>query len=149
VSAAQPSQRPSRLLGCLVLLLLVGLALEGLVIALVVVLSVFDWHDRRATERYVEALDAGATAAAPPGSPSGDARAWLASQGMFVSECGPELSDTGLQGHGLDRGELGGILVGHTRQGLWYGENDISVYFFLDKRGRVIKHLVHRFHIGL
>jgi hypothetical protein len=62
---------------------------------------------------------------------------------------GPDVSDTGVKSHGIPPAQLGSALRGDINQQLHYGHNEVSVYFFLDKQGKVIKHLVYRFHIGL
>jgi hypothetical protein len=105
--------------------------------------------DQSATERYARSLDAGAAAAVPPGSDQKTAESWLDSQGMRVSEWGPDLRDTGAEIHGAPPAQLGGVLRGTIRQRLHYGHNEVSVYFFLDNQGKVIKHRVYQFHIGL
>jgi hypothetical protein len=102
-------------------------------------------HERTTTEQYLRSLDETVTSEVPIGSDRKTAEAWLTSQRMTVS---PDEEDAA-QGQGIPAGQLGGVIRGDTRQNLFSGWNDISVYFFLDKEGKVIKHQVRHFHIGL
>ena len=128
--------------GCQGLILLVA-------ITLIAASFVTDRLDQSATERYLRSLDTSADEMVPPGSDRQTAEAWLISQGMRVSKWGPDLGDSAIEGHGIPPERLGGILRGDTKQQLWYGYNEVSVYFFLDKQGSVIKHQVSRSRIGL
>ncbi len=128
--------------GCLCLILL-GIA------ALVAVALIIDRLDGAATTRYLQSLESSATEAVPAGSDQKTAESWLTSQGMSVSVWGPDLLDREAEGHGIPPEQLGSIMRGMTRQHLYYGWNEVSVYFFLDKQGKVIKHRIDRFHIGL
>jgi hypothetical protein len=128
--------------GCLCLVVLGSAAIYTAVFLV-------DHLDQSATERYTRSLGAGAAAAVPPGSDQKTAELWLDSQGMRVSELGPDVRDTGAEHHGMPPAQLGGVLRGATEQRLYYGHNEVSVYFFLDKQGKVIKHRVYQFHIGL
>jgi hypothetical protein len=129
-------------LGCLGLLALAGVAVVGGV-------TYVDRADRAATAQLVAALDASAAADLPPGTDRAPAEAWFAAHGMTASAFGPNIRDSQAEGHGIPTARLGGVLRGTTRQPLHYGYNEVSVYVYLDPDGKVIKHRVAVFHIGL
>lgn len=83
--------------GCLALVALMLPALYGAVF-------LADYLDRSATQRNIQSLDAAATQAVPPGADRETARSWLASQGMIVSEWGPDLKDSGVESNGIPPG---------------------------------------------
>jgi hypothetical protein len=102
-------------------------------------------HDWAVTERYVEDLRRGAEQAIPPGSNKKAAAAWLASQGLAVSEWGARPGRQCHRGARHPPEQLGGILRGDTSLETYIHPTDVNIYVFLDRQGRVIKHQVTSF----
>ena len=100
-------------------------------------------QDQAATEDYVEGLKRGVKLAVPPGADRKVAEAWLAAQGLTVTEWEPDCGDSAIEGHGILPQRLARILRGETQQALHWSVNDVRVYFFLDKQGKVIQHQVY------
>ncbi len=127
---------------CLGLIVLGGTLLLGGIF-------LYDHLDKSDTKEYLQSLEDKIAAAVPPGSDQLTAKSWLTSQGMDVSEWGPDLKDTGVEGHGIPPDLLSGIIRGNTSRESFFGDDDISVYFLLDKEGKVIKHRIFRFRPSL
>jgi hypothetical protein len=131
--------------GCLGLTLLLTC---GVPVGFLGWLDVAGRQDWAATEEYVGGLQRSVEQAVPPGSDRKAVEAWLASQGLGPGRLADSW-DEAAKGHGIPPDQLGDILVGSAFVQRRFGADFVRVYFFLDRRGKVIRHLVHHERVSL
>jgi hypothetical protein len=107
------------------------------------------WADRVATDRLVSSLDAEAAAAVPPGAGRPAVMDWFKRRGMvFSSPLGrdppsPDPDRPGAAFYGIPPGQVADGVIGYAHGSVLGRYRQILVYFYFDRDGRVIRHLVY------